>query len=599
MSAEKLITENLELWTSAVKAKKTQGRGSNSKRELYGIRKLRELILELAVRGKLVPQDPNDEPASVLLERVAAEKAQLMTGKSTKKRNSLPNISSNEEPFELPNSWSWIRFDEIVEIGSGITKGRKFAGKETVIVPYLRVANVQRSKLALEEIKEIEIAKEEIKKYQVQYGDLLITEGGDWDKVGRTAIWQVRSEYMAHQNHVFKARIIGNELDAEWLEKYLNSKPSRDYFAGSSKQTTNLASINKSQLRNTTIAIPPLNEQERIVTKVNELMALCDQLEQQTEASLDAHQQLVDTLLATLTSAQDAEELKQNWARLSEHFDTLITTDYAVEQLKQTILQLAVMGKLVPQDPNDEPASALLERIAAEKAELIKEKKIKKQKPLPKIRNEEKPFDLPRGWEWVRLEALSHLITKGSSPKWQGVAYTENSDDILFITSENVGVNKLLLDKKKYVEKKFNDLEPRSILRKGDILMNIVGGSIGRTAVYDIESLANINQAVCLIRIFDEHINKRYLLKFFNSETCRGYMFDQQVDNARANLSMGNISKFVVPVPPLHEQYRINTRVDKLISLCDLLTERLSKAQTTHLQLANTAILDATELFLR
>src|SRR5690554_2242082 len=137
------------------------------------------------------------------------------------------------------------------------------------------------------------------------------------------------------------------------------------------------------------IPIPPTNEQLRIVSKVDELMLLCDQLEQQTEISIDAHASLVELLLATLTDSADANELAQNWARVSEHFATLFTTEQSIEALKQTLLQLAVMGKLVPQDPNDEPAAVLLEKIAAEKAQLIKDKKIKPQKLLPPIAEEE------------------------------------------------------------------------------------------------------------------------------------------------------------------------------------------------------------------
>jgi type I restriction enzyme S subunit len=248
------------------------------------------------------------------------------------------------------------------------------------------------------------------------------------------------------------------------------------------------------------------------------------------------------------------------------------------------------MGKLVPQDPNDEPAAVLLEKIAAEKTQLIKEKKIKKQKPLPPITEDEKPFPLPEGWEWSRLEYLSQVITKGSSPKWQGVAYTEKPSDVLFVTSENVAAFTLKLDSRKYVEHSFNEVEPRSILSKGDFLMNIVGASIGRTAIYNIDDLANINQAVCLIRSFPNFLCSAYLLQFFNSSICISYMFDKQVDNARANLSMGNIAKFVIPVPPEEEQYRIVAKVDQLMVLCDQLKTRLQQAQQTQLYLADALV---------
>ncbi|MCI5147688.1 MAG: restriction endonuclease subunit S, partial [Candidatus Electrothrix sp. AR3] len=263
---------------------------------------------------------------------------------------------------------------------------------------------------------------------------------------------------------------------------------------------------------------------------------------------------------------------------------------YGIKKLRELILELAVRGKLVAQDPADEPASLLLERIASEKARLIKAGKIKKQKALPPITEEEKPFALPAGWSFIRLLNVSILITKGSSPKWQGIAYTEDPDDILFVTSENVASYALKLDNKKYVEKKFNDVSPRSTLKKGDFLMNIVGASIGRTAIYDIDNLANINQAVCLIRINLNFLNSQHLLYFFNSETCRSYMFDKQVDNARANLSMGNIAKFVIPIPPLAEQQRIVAKIDELMTLCDQLEQQQIQSNTTQQTLLSTLL---------
>ncbi|EOS2985734.1 restriction endonuclease subunit S, partial [Escherichia coli] len=208
---------------------------------------LKQTILQLAVMGKLVPQDPNDEPASELLKRIAQEKAQLVKEGKIKKQKPLPPISDEEKPFELPEGWEWCLFEDIIDIQSGITKGRNLSNRTLVKVPYLRVANVQRGYLDLTEIKQIEIPIEEKEKYQVVKGDLLITEGGDWDTVGRTTVW-CHDWYIANQNHVFKGRNIGQDVDPYWLETYMNSPFSRQYFANASKQTTNLASINKTQL---------------------------------------------------------------------------------------------------------------------------------------------------------------------------------------------------------------------------------------------------------------------------------------------------------------------------------------------------------------
>jgi type I restriction enzyme, S subunit len=265
---------------------------------------------------------------------------------------------------------------------------------------------------------------------------------------------------------------------------------------------------------------------------------------------------------------------------LQTHFETALDHPNGIKKLRELILSLAMQGKLVIQDKNDQPARELLKEIQAEKERLVKEG-IKKTDALPPIKEEEKPFVLPGGWEWVRLGDVCELITKGSSPTWQGVSYVDKNSGILFITSENVGKYKLLLEKRKYVEKKFNQIEPRSILKKYDILMNLVGASIGRVAFFNLDETANINQAVCLIRLIDinNYFNFDFLLHFLNSTICIDYMYDKQVDNARANLSMGNVNKFVIPLPPLAEQKRIVEKVDELLVLCDRLEEEIEKAE--------------------
>ena len=354
-----------------------------------------------------------------------------------------------------------------------------------------------------------------------------------------------------------------------------------------------IPNLSTEQINAIVMATPPLAEQHRIVAKVDELMTLCDQLENQHSNAIVAHEKLVSYLLNTLTQSQDAAEFNESWQRIATNFDTLFNTESSIDALKQTVLQLAVMGKLVPQDVNDEHTSELLKRIQAEKAKLIAEGKIKKDKPLAVIADDEKSFELPKGWEWARLSDLAILITKGSSPTWQGVSYTDNSTDVMFVTSENVGSYALLLDSPKYVEMKFNDIEPRSILANGDFLMNIVGASIGRTAIYNMDTLANINQAVCLIRINTLNFNSMFLLHFFNSVICLNYMFDKQVDNARPNLSMGNIAKFLIPIPPLKEQHRIVAKVDELMAICDQLKTRITTANQLQQKLADVLVAQA------
>ena len=248
--------------------------------------------------------------------------------------------------------------------------------------------------------------------------------------------------------------------------------------------------------------------------------------------------------------------------------------------LRQKILDLAIRGKLVPQDPNDEPAEVLLERIREQKQQMFKEGKLKKkdikndtiifkgednlhyekfQDGTVKCIEDEIPFEVPEGWAWSRLVSLTAIITKGASPKWQGVDYT--SSGTMFITSENVGVETLLLESPKFLSEKINKIQPRSILETHDILTNIVGASIGRTCEYTLVDSANTNQAVAIIRLIAVDMVS-YVVKCLNSDYCVNLMFANQVNVARANLSLSSLANFLIPIPPLKEMYRIIAHLD-------------------------------------
>jgi type I restriction enzyme, S subunit len=341
--------------------------------------------------------------------------------------------------------------------------------------------------------------------------------------------------------------------------------------------------------------LPPLGEQGRIVAKVDELMALCDRLEAARGSREAVRDRLAVASLARL-NAPDPKTFQADARFALDALPALTTRPDQIKHLRQTILNLAVRGKLVPHDPNDEPASELLKRIAKEKARLVKAGEIKKGKPLDPITGENQPFDLPQEWSWVRLDSLSRLITKGSSPKWQGVNYVNADEGILFITSENVGNHQLRkLDDLKYVESRFRDIEPRSMLKRGDILMNLVGASIGRTAVYDLDLEANINQAVALVRLVEisEGPLVRYLLQYFNSPTAIDFMLGSRVITAQPNMSLTDAREFPIPLPPLAEQHRIVAKVDALMALCDRLEASLAATAATRRRLLYALLAEA------
>ncbi|MEZ8822872.1 restriction endonuclease subunit S [Vibrio amylolyticus] len=571
-SMNQLITDNIDIWTSTVKTKSASGRGSSKKRELYGVKKLRELILELAVRGKLVPQEPADEPASVLLERIAGEKAQLVIDKKIKKPKKLPELSLEEAESNLPVGWRWTHFINVLDFSGGGQPPKSFFSDE-IKDGYVQLIQIRDLG---PKPQPVYIPREKASKFCTERDVMVGRYGASVGKV----FWGKNGAY-----NVALIKI-HNDFDAyipEFIHLLLKSPLGQSYFGGISRSAQD--GFSKKDIEYKLVPSLSLNEQHRIVAKVDELMTLCDQLEQQTEASIEAHQVLVTTLLDTLNNSADADELMQNWARISEHFDTLFTTEASIDQLKQTILQLAVMGKLVPQDPTDEPATNLLERIAEEKAQLIKEKKIKKQKALPPIADDEKPFELPNGWEWSKLQDLCFKITDGehSTPK-----RTETGHYLL--SARNVTNDGIILGDVDYVpDFEFARIRNRCDPNIGDILISC-SGSVGRVALVDRDNSYSMVRSAAMIRPCNTNLIKEYLALMLRSTYLQFQMKNRSKQSAQANLFLGAISNLVGIIPPLSEQERIVSKVSELLVVCDQLKSHIKDSTVTQLHLTDAIV---------
>ncbi|EJY1965145.1 restriction endonuclease subunit S [Escherichia coli] len=580
MSVEKLIVDHMETWTSALQTRSTAGRGSSGKIDLYGIKKLRELILELAVRGKLVPQDPNDEPASELLKRIAAEKAELVKQGKIKKQKPLPEISEEEKPFELPEGWEWVRISEI-----GHDWGQKTPDKDFT---YIDVGSINKEYGIIQEpsILSAKDAPSRAKKI-VQQGTIIYSTVRPY--LLNIAI--IENEILPEPIASTAFAIIHpyTAMDANFIYYYLRS-PVFVCYVENCQTGVAYPAINDKQFFSGITPVPPSLEQVRIANKIKELMSLCDQLEQQSLTSLDAHQQLVETLLGTLTDSQNAEELAENWARISEHFDTLFTTEASVDTLKQTILQLAVMGKLVPQDPNDEPASELLKRIAQEKAQLVKEGKIKKQKPLPPISDEEKPFELPEGWEWSYLQDVTNLITDGK----HGDCLNHDNSGYYFLSAKDIKDGKLSYEHARQIDKsQFEEVHQRTDLKEGDICLVNTGATIGKLALVENAELARrttFQKSVAIIKPTRPYILNLYLYLYLESQSES--LKKKSGGSAINNLLLGDLKKKLLSIPPLNEQQKIVDNVRLLESTLNIIKVKLQSAQQTQLHLAD-ALTDA------
>ncbi|EJK6267211.1 restriction endonuclease subunit S [Salmonella enterica] len=568
MAVEKLIVDHIDTWTTARQTRSTAGRGSSGKIDLYGIKKLRELILELAVRGKLVPQDSNDEPASELLKRIAAEKAELVKQGKIKKPKPLPEISEEEKPFELPEGWEWTRLGFISNYGFCDKAEPEDVTPETWILELEDIEKVT-SKL----LNKVTFAERPFKssKNRFSQGDVLYGKLRPYlDKV------IVANEPGVCTTEIIPITSYGN-IYPEFLRLLLKA-PNFITYANSSTHGMNLPRLGTEKAQQAVIELAPIQEQLRIVSRVDKLMSLCDQLEQHSLTSLDAHQQLVETLLTTLTDSQNADELAENWARISEHFDTLFTTEASIDALKQTILQLAVMGKLVPQDPNDEPASELLKRIAQEKAQLMKDGKIKKQKQLPPIGDEEKPFELPDGWEWCRIGNLVNIRPELVAPdEYQFLP--QIAPDII-----EKGTGKVTA---KRTVKESGVKGPNSRFYKGQIVYSKIRPSLSKAFLAEYDGLCSADMYP-----LDCFIDRSYLLKSILSE-----FFLIQVRQAENRIKMPKLnvesfSNILVTVPPSNEQQKIIMKLAAIDAFCDKAKSLIQSAQQTQLHLAD-ALTDA------
>ncbi|QBJ63529.1 restriction endonuclease subunit S [Pseudoalteromonas sp. DL-6] len=592
-NAEQFITEHLDIWTTAIEQKSSSGRGSSKKFSLHGIKKLRELILDLAVRGKLVPQDPNDEPASVLLERIAAEKAQLVKDKKIKKPKALPEIGEDEKPYGLPVTWSYSRLGDVVSIIRGITfpASEKYREASPTRVACLRTANVQ-DKLEWDDLLFVESRFVKRDEQYLELGDIVMSMANSRELVGKVSyVSSIPSEKASFGG--FLSVIRPYNLSPSYLMCLLRCPLIKSELIGSASQTTNIANISLEKLNPLVTAIPPLKEQHRIASKVDELMGLCDALETQTENSIAAHQTLVEVLLEALLKApeqgatpeQTAEQFQQNWQRLSEHFDTLFTTTASIDTLKQTILQLAVMGKLVPQNPTDEPAAKLLERIAAEKAQLIKDKKIKKQKPLPEITDEEKPFELPKGWEWVNLGEL--VTIRGGKRLPKGQVLSREVTPYIYIRVSDMRNGSIREDDLHYITEDVQSQISNYIITTDDLYMTIVGATIGKCGLIPIRfNGMNLTENAARLTPFIG-VEKYYLFKYLDSDFAQEQFFDKTKQVGVQKMALNRLSTTKVPLPSVEEQRRIVTKVDELMALCDQLKARLTDAQTTKLHLTD------------
>ena len=504
---------------------------------------LRQKVLDLAIHGKLVPQNPNDESAEVLLKKIREEKAEKIKKgelKADKKdsfiftkecefdEDKLGKCSSgtrhkrhyeqfadgtvkdieDEIPFEVPEGWAWCRLGELFYHTTG--KALKKSNNKGSLRKYITTSNLYWNKFDFTEVREMYFTNDELDKCTIKKGDLVLCNGGD---VGRAAIWNF-DEGICYQNHVSRLRpkIIGinNKLYLYLLMFYKEQGMLNGKGVG-------ITSLSANDLLSGLFPLPPINEQDQIVIKIENIFSQIDYID-----------------------------------------DNKSDLQTAIKQTKSKILDLAIHGKLVPQDPNDEPAEELLKRIATSD-----------NRPYKKLSGDEIPFELPKTWIWQKLPDLCSIpITDGTH---KTPTYSDKENGIPFLSSKDVTSGEIDWSKIKYITKELHEeLYKRLAPQKNDILL-AKNGTTGIAALVKDNTVFDIYVTLALIRPISKIIYPQYLLYIINSQFCKNQFNDYLTGIGVPNLHLVDINKTVIPLPPLSEQQRIVLKIEELFKYTDII----------------------------
>lgn len=538
---------------------------------LNGVAKLRELILQLAVQGKLVPQDADDEPAAVLLAKIKAEKERLIQEKKIKKSEPLPPIDANEEPFDLPQGWEWSRLSEV-----GLTNPRNQVDddKEASFIPMTLIpasygASVQSEKRLWKDMKGgfTHFAEDDVGLAKItpcfQNGKSAVMRGLiNGVGAGTTEL------------HIF--RPLAGLMSSDYVLLYLKSP----YFieTGIPKMTGTAGQkrVPNDYFSNNPFPLPPLAEQRRIVAKVDHLMALCDELQARQQRQQTARVRLNNAALEGMLTARTPTEFAEHCQRICDNFDLLYDAPETVTALRQAILQLAVQGKLVPQNPNDEPIHNTLKRVLERRAMLVRNKKVRAKKHDDSATFAEQD-SLPGTWT---LERLGNLVDPENAISY-GVLVPGNdvTDGVPFVRAQDLSLTSHPERPNKTISPDIEKAYSRTRLKGGEILLCVVG-SIGKLGIVPLSwAGANIARAVARILAVPE-IDRDYLLIVLQSQQVQTYFTAATRTLAQPTLNVGLIEQTLIPLPPLAEQCRIVAKVDQLMALCDELEAKLRRAQS-------------------
>lgn len=530
------------------------------------IQALRNKVLELAIQGKLVEQDPNDEPASELIRKIQVERTQLVKEGKIKKQKSLNLIEEDEITFEIPENWEWVRLREICyKIVDGSHNPPK--GIEGDGYPMLSAININKT-IDFDKPSRLissEDFKREHSRTNIGRNDVLLTIVGT---IGRAVVVDT-DELFTLQRSV---AAIKTGINPYYLLYLLLSPFFYNQMYEEAKGTAQVG-IYLGTLNNLKIPVPPIVEQDRIVNKIESLMSGIDKLEKFLQKKEHLIELLPKAVVEAIGSCKTGEALKEQLQFVIENFKTVFQTPDSMQELRNVVLQLAIEGKLVPQDSKDEPASVLIGKIKAERDELIKEGKLKKQKPIKSI-NETDMLEIPESWE---IEKLGNVfeIQRGSSPRPKGspLYFEKNKTEFHWITiwdiTNNSKENKLV-DTKEYLT--LEGSKHSRYVEEGEIIIAVSGSTVGKTSILGIDGY--IYDGLAVVKGLNKFLVFRdYLFLFLQS--WKNKINNMSEGSAFPNINTDKLNNLLITIPPEAEQHRIVQKVESIMALIDQIEAEL------------------------
>jgi len=519
------------------------------------IPRLRQFILDLAIRGKLVEQDSNDEPASHFLQRVQAQKERLIREGGMAKQKSLRGLDPDEPPYAVPRNWQWVRLGALVRsMTNGIYKPSSFYDEDGVIC--LRMYNIRAGRINFENAKRIRLTQEELQTYGLDAGDLLVNRVNSRELVGKAAPVPRCDTPLIFESKNIRVRFLETAALPYYSNLIFQTAFYRGILEGYAKQTCGQATVSQPQLAELPLPLPPLAEQHRIVAKVDELMGLCDRLEatqteretRRTRFVAATHADLAQPTLNSQLSTFFINRLSRLTARPAD-----------IQQLRQTILNLAVRGKLVPQDPHDEPAQQFLARIQAEKVRLEQEGKLRGGTSVRVIDSDGDLAAIPSTWAWVPFGDIMF------SRDGDRIPVSKEERNTRAKTYDYYGASGV-------IDKIDSYLFDKPLLLIGEDGANLINRSTPIAFIargkYWVNNHAHVLDGITenFLRFIELHINAIDLKPYVTG-------------TAQPKMNQAKMNSIPIALPPEAEQHRIVAKVDELMALCDRLETQLTTTQ--------------------